>query len=320
MKPIYRTIATAMLLFALPIIALAAGDYPTKPIKLIVPNGAGGSTDLTARLLADPLSRILGQGIAVVNVPGGGTAIGAQEAARSKPDGYTLLLTHEALLTSSAMGANKLGPGSLVAIAQTGTEVNVLLVRKDSPITSLQDFYKRAAAGHAGDKLKLGINPGAANHFAFLQILSPVKSDVIFVPTGGGGPTLKALLGGHIDVSADVPSESNEYIRAGQLKALSVFAAKRDADMPNVPTAGELGFPLEVGLHYVWYAPKGTPPERLKVLADALSRTMTEPATRKALHNHSITTDFQSGDALREALDKRYANITELAKPYLTAK
>lgn len=290
-----------------------AASYPEKPIKVIVPHGAGGSTDITTRLVAEPFAKNLGQSVAVVNIKGGGTAIGAQEAARSAPDGYTLAATHVALLTSSAMGANKMGPSSLKPIAQVGFETQLIAVQSSSPMNSLEDFYAAVKKG-SSPKQKLGISAGAANHFAFLRIMQPIDWDVLFVPTGGGGASLKALLGGSIDVGTFVVSEVIDQIRAGNIKALAVFGPNRHPDLPDVPTARESGYEIDVGLHYVWYAPKDTPDERIAVLADAMEKTIADTAFQKTMLERSIEPAFMRGPGLVTVLDERYETIKILAK------
>ena len=292
--------------------ALAQDDFPSRPIKVIVPHGAGGSTDITTRLVAAPFQENLGQSVAVVNVPGGGTAIGAMETARAPADGYTLAATHVALLTSSAMGANTMGPESLRPIAQVGFETQLIAVREDSELETLEDFY--AAVGPDGAKPKLGISAGAANHFAFLRILQPVEDyEVTFVPTGGGGASLKALLGGSIDVGTFVVSEVLDQIRAGTIRPLVVFGPERTADLPDVPTAAESGHDIEIGLHYVWYAPVETPDEVVQTLADAMETTLADEAFRDTMLERAIEPSFLRGPELESSLDERYATIRELA-------
>lgn len=313
MLNIRRKILTATLAALLMPVAATADEYPTKPIKVIVPHGAGGSTDITTRLVAGPLAENLNQAVAVVNVPGGGTAIGAQEAARSDPDGYTLAATHIALLTSSAMGANQMGPESLRPIAQVGFETQLVAVPADSSMETLEDFYGSIAVG--AEKPKLGISAGAANHFAFLRIMQPVEErEVIFVPTGGGGASLKALLGGTIDVGTFVVSEVIDQIRAGNIKALAVFGPNRHPDLPDVPTAAESGYPIEIGLHYVWYAPVDTPDEPVEILADALEATISDKDFQQVMLKRSIEPAFMRGEALETVLQERWSTIQQLAK------
>ena len=292
--------------------AAAQDGYPSEPIRLVVPHGAGGGTDVFTRLVAAPTAQNMGASIAVVNVTGGGTAIGAQEVARSEPDGHTLLSTHVALLTSSAMGANQMGPDSLDPIAQLGEEVNVVAVRADSPLTTVADFFE--AVGPGGTNPKLGISAGAGNHFAFLQMLQAVDDpQVTFVPVGGGGPSMTALLGGNIDVGTFTVSEVIDQLAAGEIRVLSVFGAERHPDLPDVPTATEEGFPVEIGLHYVWYAPAGTPPERIAVVADALEATISDEAFQEEMLSRSIEPAFLRGEALEEALDERWETIQAIA-------
>lgn len=298
-------------MFAGASVAASAQDFPSQPIKVVVPHGAGGGTDVFTRLVAAKTAENLGANIAVVNVTGGGTAIGAMEVARSKPDGYTLLSTHVALLTSSAMGTNTMGPESLAPIAQTGFETQVVAVRADSPMQSLKDLY---AAASDGSNPKLGISAGAGNHFAFLQMLQPVKGyKVNFVPVGGGGPSMTALLGGNIDVGTFTVSEVLDQVKAGEVRVISVFGPARDPNFPDVATAAEEGYPIEIGLHYVWYAPKDTPQARIDVIADALEKTITDAAFQAEMRSRAIEPMFLRGAELKTALDERYEKIKAVA-------
>lgn len=316
MKISLKLIAVAALTMAHAFTPVSAGEYPNRPIKVIVPNGAGGGTDIVTRTIAEEFSKKLGADLAIVNMPGGGSSIGAMAAADSKADGYTLLSTHEALLTSSATGANTLGPKSLIPVAQIGSESVVLAVPKDSTINSLQQFYDAATKG-ASKKLNLGVNPGAANHFALLGTLTPVDHAVKFIPTGGGAKTLKNLMGGHIDGGVFGISEAIEAIRGEKIKPLAVFASKRHPDLPNVPTAKELGYDIDVAFNFVWYAPAGTPRDRITKLADAMSATVAEKSFQKTLASRSITPSLVTGSELNTLINQRYKSIQELAKKYL---
>ena len=169
---------------ALPVMVNAASSYPGQSIKVIVPNGAGGSTDRLSRLMVNELNTAFDVGVAVINIPGGGTSKGAQQVARSKADGYTLLSTHEALLTSSALKINRLGIASLTPVAQLGPETYLIAVPKDSPITDLASFYAAAKDGIQGKRIKIVVNPGAANHFFLMQALAPVGEFYPFIADG----------------------------------------------------------------------------------------------------------------------------------------
>lgn len=299
---------------------LSADEYPSKPIKVIVPNGAGGSTDIVSRLVAQAYTRELGTELAIVNMGGGGTSIGAMEAASSKADGYTLLSTHEAFLTSSALGVNTMGPGSVRPVAQVAKEVIVLAVQKDSDMKTLEDFYTAAGKDHSGESLNIGVSPGAANHFFSLNVLSAIEHDVTFVPTGGGASTLKALMGGTIDAGTFAVSESIEAIRSGDVVPIALYNSERHPDLPATPTASELGYDINVSLHYVWYAPAATPDDVVSVLADAMSRTVSAEAFQNGLVERSITPALMTGSELEEALDTRYAEVENLAIKYVVGQ
>lgn len=296
------------------------GTYPSRPIKVIVPNGVGGSTDVTSRLVASAIANNLDAQMAIVNKGGGATSLGAIEAATSKGDGYTLLSTHEAFLTSSAMGVYTPGPESMVPVAQIAKEVIVLAVRKGASIENLNQFYARAAMNEAGAKLKLGINPGAANHFFFLNGLSPVEHDVSFVPTGGGSKTMKALLGGSIDAGMFEVSAAKQLIESGDIIPIAVFDTVRHPALPEVPTATEQGHAVNVGLHYVWYVPIGTPSDRIDKLVSSISAVINDSEFNQSLYERAITPAFLSGDELSAALSERYSNILAQKNKYVIAR
>ena len=293
--------------------ANAHAAFPEKAIKVIVPNGAGGSTDLTTRLVSTPLSEVLGQGIAIVNIPGAGTSIGAQKAARSRADGYTLLSTHEAFLTSSSLNLNRMGPASVRPIAQVAREAVVIAVHPDSALNDLDDYFAAVSKGHANASLKLGVNPGAVSHFTLARTLMAVDADVIFVPTGGGAKSLKSLMGGHIDIASFTVSEFHQVASAGRLRALAVLDGERHPNLPDTPTALEQGHDIRFSVHYVWYAPSATPDAAVTVLADAMRGIMAKPEFIIQLEQRSLTPDFLSGKALEQALDARYEEIRAIA-------
>jgi tripartite-type tricarboxylate transporter receptor subunit TctC len=292
----------------------ASANWPERAIQVIVPNGAGGSTDLTTRLVAQPLSDRLGQGLAIINIPGAGTSIGAQKAARSRADGYVLLSTHEAFLTSSALNLNRLGPASMRPVAQVAKEAVVIAVHPGSPLQGLDDYYHAVAPGHTGAALKLGVNPGAVSHFTLMRTLTGIEADVILVPTGGGAKSLKSLMGGHIDVASFTVSEFEQLANAGSLRALAVFDAQRHPKLPGTPTALEQGHDILLGVHYTWYAPAGTPEHVVNTLASALRSVTTAPSFIELLDSRALTPAFSAGKELESALQERYSQMQSVAE------
>ncbi len=311
-------IATAPLLpaalFSLPVLAKKEeGTYPEKVIRVIVPNGAGGSTDKVSRLFVRELNNKLPVGLAVINIKGGGTSKGAQKAARSKPDGYTLLSTHQALLTSSALKINRLGPESLTPIAQIAHETYVIAVSPDSPIRNLDDLFKASNEGVNGKRIRVGVNPGAANHFFFLKAILHTKADVVFVPSGGGAKTLKQILGGHLDTSIFAVSEVHQLIKSKKLHALAVFDTKTHDKLSGVSTARQQGHDIVIKLNYTMYAPAGTEQSRIKVIADALGEIVKQKSFVEDLQEQSINPDYKTGAALQQTIDKDYAEMKIIA-------
>lgn len=268
----------AAALLCVPPNAAGAQDYPTRPIRLIVPYPAGGPTDVVARILAGGLSAKLGQTIVVDNRPGGAAGtVGSRVAASADPDGYTLLLNQAGSLTI-APSLYKLDYDPLKAFAPIGVVAQspeILTVNPSSvPVSSLAEFVAYAK-NHPG-KLNFG-TPGTGTLpqllGAQLQLAANIK--LTDVPYRGAAPAVVDLLAGRMQMMIDSTSVLLPHIETGKLRAIAVTSARRIAQLPDVPTFGEAGYPqLTASLWTGLLAPAGTPVPVIQKLSGALNKTL----------------------------------------------
>lgn len=297
----------------------AAADYPTKPIQLISPYGAGGDSDLTARVWAEFAKKKLGQPVVVVNKTGGGGLTGTLFAAKAKPDGYTLFLAQAGpniIIPLTAKGANY-GFDSFDYIARVMLANCAVVVKKDAPWNTLKDFAD-AAAREPG-KLVFA-SPAATSWltFAMRNWLAGAGVKVKQVEYKSGGEAATAVLGGHADMTFLFPQNYAPLASADKLKILAIGA--KSEQYPAAPTFAELGY---AGNYYGWAgiaAPKGTPREILDRLAAVSEEIVNDPEYGKALRNMHATPDYATGAAWMKQLEEQYAEMSKvLADLGLTA-
>jgi tripartite-type tricarboxylate transporter receptor subunit TctC len=282
MQSRHRHVLAAALLAAslglVPDEGAAQKAWPTQPVSINVPAAAGGPSDAVARLLAEAMSRALGQQVIVENFGGAGGTIGMGRVARAKPDGYTLLLYHIALATSPALYDNlpfeardfeSIGRVTDVPMTVVGREN---LAAKD--ITELLAWLKEkktgVSYGHAGI--------GSASHLCGLLMMNALGTTMTEVPYRGTGPAMNDLLGGQIDVMCDQTTTTTSRIKEGKIKGYAVTTRKRVTSLPDLPTleeAGVTGFEV-TAWHGLW-APKGAPKEVIDKLASALQAALQDP-------------------------------------------
>ncbi len=255
-----RLIALVVLSFAA--LAQAQGHYPSRPVKLVVAFPPGGSTDVTARLLASKLAEKWGQPVVVENRPGAGANLGTAFVARSAPDGQTILLVTTAIAISPSVYANT-GYDALKDLAPVilvSTIPNVLVVNPSVPARNIGEFIAYAKA-HPG-KLNFAA-PGASSgqRMTFEMIKQVTGTDIVMVPYGGGAPALQAVLGGQVEAMIVNVVEAATYVHAGKLRALATTTAQRAPMLPDVPTLAETVAPkLDTSVWQGIVVPAATPP------------------------------------------------------------
>ena len=310
-------IAGGLMLFAAG--AARAAEYPDRPIRLVVPFPPGGPTDVVGRILAAGLSEVLGQQVIVDNKGGAGGNLGTDIVAKSKPDGYTLLLG-----TAATHGINislyqhlEYDPvKDFVPIALTGENPMVLLVPPAMPHT-LKEFIAKMKA-EPGKWSYASSGNGTTNHLAGELFKKRTGIDVMHVPYRGSGPAIQDLLAGRIAFMFDSFGTVGAYIKAGKLQALGVMAARRSAADPAVPTMAEAGMPDFIGATgNVLGAPAGTPQPIVDKLNAAVNKALKVPATARLMVQAGIDTVDDSTPASTAAFIKaeiaKWGDLVKLA-------
>jgi tripartite-type tricarboxylate transporter receptor subunit TctC len=268
------------------IAAAHAQAYPARPGTVIVPFAAGGPADITGRIAADQLSKLLGQQFVVENVGGAGGATGATRAARAAPDGYTLLLGHLGTHAASvALNPNlAYNPQTdFEPIGLVGEQPEILVTRKDLPPNTLREFVAYAKANEG--KLNMAhAGVGSVSYTGCLLLNAAIGIRPTLVPFTGTAPVMNALLGGQVDYVCDPILGPLPHIRAGTLKALAITSAQRHPALPDLPTSAEGGLPqFNITVFFGLFAPKGTPQAVVEKLVAALDKGLDDETARKRL-------------------------------------
>ncbi|TWU00994.1 tripartite tricarboxylate transporter substrate-binding protein [Stieleria varia] len=291
----------------------SSNAFPNRPIKLIVPFAAGGGSDTFGRIIQNAIqeNNLLDQPLVIVNVPGAGGTIGSRRVKNALPDGYTLLLLHEGMMTAQHSGGATYGPEAFTPIAGTGDATQVIAVAGGSSFQTLSELMQ--AAKQTPDSLIFAANMGAPSHFAGLMLESEAPGGKFrFTQSGGGAKRFAALQGGHVDVSAFSIAEYVQFQESG-LRALALLGESRHPDLPELPTAAEQGFDVVSQNMQFWWAPLGTPPARVAFLADAIESAMKTPAVRQRLAEMKLSDVTLRGDALLAEIKQRESRIAEVA-------
>lgn len=278
-----RTVALGAALSLAPFGARAQSG---EPLRLVVPFTPGGSTDILARAIGARLGPAIGQTVVVDNKPGAGGSIGAAEVARAKPDGNTLLMGHIGTLAVNPALYPKLPYDpikSFVPIAWVARVPNILVVPAASPYRKLGDLVVAARAQPGKLSYSSGGN-GSAAHIAFEYLKLQAKFPMVHIPYRGTAPSVTDLLGGQVNATFTGGPAVLPHIRSGQLRALAVSSPQRLANLPDVPTVAESGFPgFDADQWYGIVAPAGTPDAVVAKLNTEINKALQNPAVAKQL-------------------------------------
>ncbi|PQZ26456.1 tripartite tricarboxylate transporter substrate-binding protein [Ochrobactrum vermis] len=297
-----------------------AQNYPERTITMVVPFAAGGPTDTVTRLVAESMSKDLGQQVIVENVGGAGGTLGAGRVASADPDGYTLLLHHIGMATSATL-YRKLAYDTLNAFEYVGlvTEVPMTIVaRKDLEPTDLKGLIDYAKANKDTVTVaNAGI--GAASHLCGMLFMSAIETPLVTVPYKGTGPAMTDLLGGQVDIMCDQTTNTTKQIQAGTIKAYAVTSPERLDVLKDLPTTKEAGLDgMEVGIWHGIYAPKGTPAEITERLSKSLQVALKDQNV-VARFAELGTTPSSEADATPAALKAKLESEIARWKPIIEA-
>jgi len=287
-------------------LAQTAASFPAKSVNLVVPNPPGGFVDASARLLSEPLSRVLGQTVVVDNKGGGSGNVAYGLVARANPDGYTLLTSYSAYHVGNPALTPKLpwAQKDLASVALITVATNVIAVHPSVPVNTLGEFisYLKSNPGRLSYASQ---GNGSLSHIGTEIFKTQTQTSMVHIPYRGSGPAVQDVLSGQVQVFITTPPSVMGHIQAGKLKGLAVAGGTRHPGIPNVPTtaeAGLKGFELEawVGI----FAPAGTPADVISKLSASIKQAMEMSDTKTRASAAGIEIRYQPPEAL-DALVKR---------------
>jgi tripartite-type tricarboxylate transporter receptor subunit TctC len=306
------------LVLALPLAAGAQEPFPTRPITLVAPFPPGGVADLTARPVAAAMEKVLKSPVAVVNKTGAAGAVGMSYVANSKPDGYTLLLSLSSI--SIIPEADKLFDrkpaytmDQLTPIALISADPTILVVHADRPWKSVKELVEDAKR-RPGEISFSSSGVYGTLHMATEMFSHAAGVTLRHVPYAGAGPALTAILGGHVDALASGPAVILPHIKAGKLRPLAGWGAKRVAALPDVPTFKELGYDIEF---YIWagvFAPTGTPGPVVNKLREAVGQAVQVPEFQAAMAKLETPVAYLDAPEFQKFWDKDAKMLADAIK------
>jgi len=289
--------------------ALAQGKFPERPITIVVPSAPGGSTDFTARLIAEPLSRALGQPVVVDNKAGASGNIGNQIVAKAKPDGYTLLLAYSGFQVGNPHLFKKTGWDPIkdfAPVSMLTRAPQVLATRANLPVNNVRELIAFAKANP--DKLNYASSGnGSIQHIAAELFKQMTGTSITHVPYKGAGPAVQDLLGGQVDIFITTPASVVQHIKADKLKGLAVTSNARLTSLPQVPSTREVDLKdFTLDSWFALYAPAGTPNEVVQLLNTEIAKILTSPELKKRAEDAGTLIEHmgpaQLGDYTRKEL------------------
>jgi tripartite-type tricarboxylate transporter receptor subunit TctC len=307
--------ALAALAVAAPLAAMAQ-DFPSRPIKLVVPFGPGTTTDIVARIYAEAMAKPLGQAIVVENKAGAGGNIGSDLVAKAAPDGYTIVM--------GTVGTHAINPGlyrkmpydaqkDFAPIGFAGYTPTLLVVAANSPLQSLKDL--QTAAKKSGGISFASAGNGTSGHLAGELLKARLGGEMVHVPYKEGGLALSDVMAGQTQFMFYHPAAVMPQVKAGKLRALGVSSAKRTAAAPDVPTIEEQGFgPFDLVAWFMLYAPAATPAPVLAKLRDAVAQAVTNPEVKAKLAAQGLEVPLLKPDELLAFNRTEIAKWSELVK------
>lgn len=293
---------------------IIAGEYPEKPIKLIVPWAAGGDTDVLMRIVAHYAGKYLGQPMVVVNVGGVGGTLGARQGKDAKPDGYTLTATHESVITSYIVGVAEFNYSQFQPIANMIATPAIVAARPDAPWNNMKDLI--AEAKKKPGEIKFGATLGSTSHFFPLMIAHEAGIEFKIVGYEGTAERQTALLGGFIDLGESNPASGKKYFEAKKLKGLGIARAQRHPMLPDMPTLKEQGVNVIFEVNRGICAPLNTPQPIVDKLAAALKKAAEDPELKEKIKEHGTLVNFLPPAEYKKHIEEETKRYTMLAKKF----
>jgi tripartite-type tricarboxylate transporter receptor subunit TctC len=312
---------TAAVLVALsglnPAQAQSEADFPNRPITLIVPAAPGGTTDIAARMVAEPLGKALGKALVVDNRPGGNGGIAATAVKRAQADGYTLLMQYSGfhVITPNVVKQPlQWEHKDLQAVANVLSAPQVIVVRAELPIKSMAEFIAYAKA-NPGKLNYASSGNGSLQHATGAMLEQAAGIQMTHIPYKGTGPALTDLLGGQVDLTFGTPPPFLAHIQSGKLRALAVTGPARLPSLPNVPTTAEVGLAkVDATSWFAVFAPAKTPQRVIDKLATEIAKVVATPAFKQKAAEQGAEAHYLNPQQLGEYSKSELARWAQVAK------
>ena len=312
--------ALAGLAAAGPAAAQPGGPYPVKPITLIVPTAPGGTTDIAARMLAEPLGKALGQTVIVDNRGGASGALAAVAVKRAEPDGYTILMQYSGYHVITPYVSRQPAQWEakdLQPVANVLSAPQVVVVREGLPVKTMAERIAFAKK-EPGKVTYASSGNGSLQHVTGAMLEQQAGVQLTHVPYKGTGPALQDLLGAQVDLTFGTPPPFMPHIQSGKLRALAVTGSTRVSSLPDIPTTAEAGLPkLNPTSWFAVFAPAATPKPVVDKLAAEIGRVMATPEFKKKAADLGAAADYLSPAQLGELAQaelKRWAEVAKASK------
>ncbi|MCU4118636.1 Bug family tripartite tricarboxylate transporter substrate binding protein [Variovorax sp. N23] len=297
-----------------------AANYPSRPVTLIVPTAAGGTTDISARMLGVPLGAALGQTVVVDNRGGGNGAIAAIAVKRAEPDGHTLLMQYSGYHVITPLVSKQTpqwGPQDLTAVANVISAPQIVVVRADLPYKTMAEFIAYAKA-NPGKVNYASSGNGSLQHATGAMLEQQAGIRMTHIPYKGTGPALQDLLAGQVDITFGTAPPFIPHIHSGKLRVLATTGKARLPSLPDVPTTAEAGLPrLDATSWFAIYAPAKTPKPIVDKLSAEIAKVLATPAFQKKAEEQGATADYQTPAQLDAKVKKEsedWAAVVKAAK------
>ncbi|RZL91291.1 MAG: tripartite tricarboxylate transporter substrate binding protein [Variovorax sp.] len=297
----------------------SADTWPSKPITFVVPTAPAGSTDIMARMVADPLQRALGQPVVVDNKAGASGNIGTETVARAAPDGYTLLMQYSGYHVGNPalFQQIKWNPTrDFVPVALVMRAPHVIAVSGKLPVNSMKELIEYGNKKKSDGGLNYASSGnGSIQHIAGALLSRQTKQPMTHVPYKGSGPAINDLIAGNVDMFITTPPSVIGHIQSGKIKALAYTGTQRHPSMPNVPTSAEAGLPgYEVDSWFAVFAPAKTPPEIVARLSAEIRKIVESEAFRKKVDDQGAFAVYMDPPALGKFVDQELAKWSGVIK------
>ncbi len=293
---------------------ICAETFPNRPITLIINYGAGGQTDIAARIFATAAEKKLGQPIVVANKPGAGGTLGLTEVTRTKPDGYTIgTMPDSPIVITPFLQKVPYEPfKSFDFICGFGRYTYAVFVKANSPYNSIKDIVG-AARKNPGKITYASFSPGISVAFKYLEIKESIKFTGI--PLQSGQEAATNVLGGHVDMGTG--GEFFPFLDNKEVKCLAAISGERLSNIPNIPTMKELGYDIDITGWMSFGAPAGVPKDRLEILANAFKAASSDPQVKTTMEKIQVSAPFISGEQVRQIFEKRAVAMKPLVEALL---